>query len=728
VTIAVTAEHEALADSIRSFCDDHVDAEVRRSGPRAPAGLWKDLAEQRLLGLHLSEEDGGEGYGPGELAIVLEQLGRALVPGPVLPTVLASTLLAQIDTPAAREVLPGLASGAQVGAVGLSADTLALRRNGEQLELIGSVVVSGGLEADVLLLPAADGAHTRWVLLRGDEVEAEALDGFDLTRTVARVSTGTDPLHVPAHRLIEGLHPELVADVAAGLAAAEAAGIADWCLQTATEYASTRHQFGRPIGQFQGTKHRCANMLVEVERVRAVAWDAARAIDDAGERELAATAAAVIGLEAAVRCAEDAIQVLGGIGYTWEHDAHLYLRRAVSLRALLGGDLDDWRMRAATAALDGRRRELRLDLGEDELRSQIRAEVEAAAALEGPARREYLADHGLIAPHWPEPYGRAADAREQLVIDEELARAGVTRPVLAIGSWAAPTILAHGTEDQQQRFVHPTLTGEIFWCQLFSEPEAGSDLAALTTRAERVEGGWRLHGQKVWTSLAQMANWGICLARTEPDAPKHQGITYFLVDMASDGLEIRPLREITGEEIFNEVFLDGVFVPDENVVGEVGDGWRLARTTLANERVGLSDTSTWGSDVRGVLEQIRETAKGDGAPAARLGAPARARLGQLVLDGQTLRLLGFRITLRALTGTDPGPTSNVRKLESMRHSQDVAEAGLRVLAERAVIAADDGARWGREYLAARAYSIGGGTTEVLRNVIAERLLGLPRDP
>ena len=723
MSIAVTAEHEALADSVRSWSQAHATAAVRRAGPRLPDPVWTELAAQRLLATHLPEADGGEGYGPVELAVVLEQLGRALLPGAVLPTVLASTLLTRSATPRARDHLPALASGEAVGAVGLGPDALELAWDGDELTLRGQVRVLCGAEAGLLLLPVADDAATRWVLARADEVEVEALEGFDVTRTLARVGTGDGPVRLAADRLLEGLDADLVRDVAVSLAAAEAAGVADWCVATATEYAATRVQFGRPIGQFQGTKHRCAEILVDVERARAVAWDAARALDG-DERDLAAGAAAVVGLEGAVRCAEEAIQVLGGIGYTWEHDAHLYLRRAVSLRALAGGDLDDWRTRAATHALAGRRRELSLDLGDGEVRRRIRALVAEATDLDGQPRRDHLADHGLIAPHWPEPWGRGADAREQLIIDEELARAGIQRPALLIGSWAAPTIIAHGTEEQRQRFIHPTLTGEVFWCQLFSEPEAGSDLASLTTRAERVEGGWRLTGQKIWTSLAHMANWGICLVRTDPDAPKHHGITYVLVDMASEGIDIRPLREITGDEIFNEVFFDDVFVPDENVVGEVGDGWRLARTTLANERVGLSDTSTWGRDVRSVLEQARQV----GLAGDTGGSAARSRLGELVCEGQTLRLLGFRITLRALTGTDPGPTANVRKLESMRHSQHVAEAGMRLLGEGAAQAADHDARWGREYLAARAYTIGGGTTEVLRNVIAERLLGLPRDP
>ena len=756
MTIAVRSEHDELSETVRRWCEQHVDGAVRRGGAAAadpattdaarppttglPTSLWEGLVDQGLVGIHLPPDAGGEGYGHEELAVVLEQLGRALVPGPYLPTVLASSLLGRCSGQAAGQARARLAAGA-TAAVGLAtAGLLELREDGRELVLSGRTTVLGGTGAELLVLPASHDGATRWVLVETGEVSDEPLDSLDVTRPATQVVA--DGVRLTADRVLEELEPALVHEFAVALAAAEAAGIADWCLQTATAYAKTREQFGRPIGQFQGTKHRCAEILVDVERVRAVAWDAVRALDDEEARPLAAAAAAVIGLESTVRAAEEAIQVLGGIGYTWEHEAHLYLRRAVSLRALVGGDLDAWRRGAARAALAGRRRELRLELGgdaDDATRTAIRREIRAAADLEGQARRDHLADAGLLAPHWPNPYGREADAREQLIIDEELAAAGVGRPILAIGAWAAPTIIAHGTDEQRERFIRPTLTGEVFWCQLFSEPEAGSDLAALRTRARPVEGGWRLQGQKVWTSLAQVANWGICLARTNPDAPKHRGITYFLVDMASEGIEIRPIRDITGAEDFNEVLLDDVFVPDELVVGTVDDGWSLARTTLANERVGLSDTSTWGSDVSGVLAQVRTAddqvrGQAEGATDAGSAPDPAARaclerdLGQLVCEGQTLRLLGFRITLRHLTGTDPGPTANVRKLVSMQHSQDVAEAGHRLLGPRAGLAVDDGARWGREYLAARAYTIGGGTTEVLRNQIAERLLGLPRDP
>ena len=241
----------------------------------------------------------------------------------------------------------------------------------------------------------------------------------------------------------------------------------------------------------------------------------------------------------------------------------------------------------------------------------MRPLVEQVAAAPEGERRRALVESGLAMPHWPAPYGRDAGAVEQLVVDEELERAGLTRPVLGIGAWAAPTILAHGSPEQHERFLVPTMLGEISWCQLFSEPGAGSDLAALRTRAERTEGGWVLSGQKVWTSVAQEADWAICLARTDPEAPKHKGITYFLVDMTSPGIDIRPLRELTGQAVFNEVFLDGVVVPDDCVVGEVDGGWPLARTTLANERVAMADRG-FGGNVERALRLLGAAGGRDG--------------------------------------------------------------------------------------------------------------------
>jgi len=346
--------------------------------------------------------------------------------------------------------------------------------------------------------------------------------------------------------------------------------------------------------------------------------------------------------------------------------------------------------------------------------------AEVAAAPDSTERRRRLVDTGLLTPHWPVPWGRGAGPVEQLVIDEELAAAHVHRPHLAVGAWALPTIIAHGTPEQQERWVGPTLRGEMVWCQLFSEPGAGSDLAALSTRATRHDGGWVLDGQKVWTSIAMRADWGICLARSDPDAAKHEGITYFIVDMHSPGIEVRPLREITGAAMFNEVFFTDVFVPDDCVVGAVNGGWRLARTTLENERVSMATGATFGFGIEGILKSVAADGPEDGVVLDRVGG--------LLAEAQSVALLGARTTLRSVSGVEPGPEASVRKLLGAEHEQRVQEYGLMLLGAAGATTEDDAGRWSQGFLSTRCLTIAGGTSEVQRNVIGERILGLPRDP
>jgi len=292
-----------------------------------------------------------------------------------------------------------------------------------------------------------------------------------------------------------------------------------------------------------------------------------------------------------------------------------------------------------------------------------------------------------------------------------------------VGAWVLPTLIAHGSIEQQERWIRPTLHGQILWCQLFSEPGAGSDLASLSTRAVRDEGrgGWVITGQKVWTTMAHLANWGILLARTDPAAPKHQGITCFILDMTAPGIEIRPLRELTGAELFNEVFFTDVFVPDDCVVGGVNQGWEAARTTLANERVSMGSGSSFGPGVESVLDLVRRHGHGD-------DAVVLDEIGAMVATGQAIAMLGLRMTLKALAGAKPGAEASVRKLLSTEHEQHVQEIGLALLGQAAAATDGEAALWVNGFLGNRALSIAGGTSDIQRNVVAERLLGLPKDP
>ncbi|MGI8491538.1 MAG: acyl-CoA dehydrogenase [Acidimicrobiales bacterium] len=731
--IAITEEHQALAAAARRFLESRCPPEVARepldAEDEAIPAFWPELASLGWLGLAVPEVDGGQGFGLSELAVVIEELGYAAVPGPFLPTALAVALISRGGTGALRsEVLAPLVAGTATAAVALPAATAL---SCSPPDVAGVVTVSGTSRpvlgsalADWLVLPAGEGEAQRWCVLPACDLSVTELASLDPTRRSGSVAV--EGLSVPSSRQLR-VSRRSGDKVVMALVAAECAGGAAWCVETASEYAKVREQFGRPIGQFQAVKHRCADMLVALEQARAVAWDALDALDhlernDAGGGSLSVAVAAAVAPDCFLRVAKDCIQVLGGLGFTWEHDAHRYLRRAITARQLSGGS-ESWLDRVAGLALGGARRELSVDLpaDSDSLRGEIRAEVEAIASKPRPERRRALAEAGLFAPHWPEPWGRDAGAVEQLVTDEELRRAGLRRANLAVGAWAAPTIVAHGTPEQQQRWVGPTLLGEIRWCQLFSEPGAGSDLAALSTRAVRTDGGWLLTGQKVWTSLAAEADWGICLARSDPSAPKHLGITYFVVDMRRPGIEVRPLRELTGHAMFNEVFLTEVFVPDDCVIGKVNGGWPLARTTLANERVAMGSGASFGGGTEGLLALVAERGRAE-------DPVTRQRVGAVVAESHAVALLGLRSTHRAVAGASPGPEASVRKLLSAEHDQRTQELGLELLGAEGATAEGAADQWSYGFLANRCLTIAGGTSEVQRNVIAERLLGLPRDP
>jgi 3-oxochol-4-en-24-oyl-CoA dehydrogenase len=741
MALGLTPEHLELAATVRGWAQRHCPADVVRAAVEADdsgtqhyrASLAPSLAGQGLLGLHLPEEAGGQGFGLPELAVALEETGRAMLPGAYLATVLASAVLAEaIDVlpvlgQQLAKLLAKLADGSLAGTVSLGAGLAAQPGPDGGLTVSGETgpVMAGPL-ADLVIAAVSTDDGEAWVLLDAADLEVTALDAVDLTRPLANLRA--DDVLVSADRILSGLDRTAVMSLTAILFGAEACGIADWSVQTAADYAKIRHQFGRPIGQFQAVKHRCARMLTGAEQAAAAVWDAART-PPGRDREFASAVAAVTALDAAVDAANDCIQTLGGIGYTWEHDAHLYYRRALSLRALLGPSLE-WRERVAAMATDGAMGAPKVELpdGDAEFRAAVRTELAEISKVTGSERTARLAAGGWVLPHLPKPWGRDARPLEQLVIDEEMRAAGVQAHNLAIGAWVVPALIQYGTTEQQQRFLPATLRMDYLWCQLFSEPGAGSDLAGLQTRAERVEGGWRITGQKIWTSLAKQAAWGICIARTDPSAPRHDGISYFLVDMGSAGIDVRPLREITGDASFNQVFLDNVFVPDDCLVGEVNGGWRIARTTLANERVSLSQTWTFGSGVSELLDVTRAAEH-----------PPLGDVGRLVCESRSIDLLGLRVTLKRISGTEPGATGSVRKLLGMRNAQQIADLCFAMSGTSAAVGSGfgspvtrdgkpNGAHWARQDLAVRAVTIGGGTTDIQLNIVAERMLGLPRDP
>jgi 3-oxochol-4-en-24-oyl-CoA dehydrogenase len=468
-------------------------------------------------------------------------------------------------------------------------------------------------------------------------------------------------------------------------------------------------------------KHHCANMLVAAEVATAAVWDAARA-GHGDQLSYTAAIAATEAVPAAVQNAQLNIQVHGGIGFTWEHDAHLYLRRAAAIQSLIDADV------AAIDVTDlvrsGVSRAAAIDLPPEaeEIRASVRPEVERLRDTGDDARKQALIESGLLMPHWPRPWGRDASAVEQLVIEQEFAAAGLKRPSYGITGWVILTLIQYGTAEQVDRWVPPALNQQVIWCQLFSEPGAGSDAAGIRTRATRAEGGWLINGQKVWTSGAQHASYGFATVRTNPDVPKHDGITMVVIDMHAKGVTVRPLRMPTGGSEFNEVFFDDVFVPDDDVVGPVDGGWTVARATLGNESVSIGG----GGGSLFTLPPDAVIAPLDAHPERLAGGAGR--VGRFLASTQTMTALNLRAAYRAVAGGGPGPEGNITKLLLSENGHEAAAILAELAGPDLAFLDGPGSLAGTLVLLNRSMSIAGGTSEIKRNQIAERILGLPRDP
>jgi 3-oxochol-4-en-24-oyl-CoA dehydrogenase len=718
--IAISEEHRALAQSVADFLTNHQSRAAARNllGAEADAlpTFWAELGGLGLLGLHLPEDLGGSGFGLPETLVVAEQMGRYLAPGPFVPTVITSAVLTAAGPGnLQKRLLPGLADGTVIGAAALGGEvTYAAGAATGQ----AGVAISGHL-ADVLLVPAGDDVLV--VEKSAGGVHAEVPANLDQSRRAARVRLDAAPATVLAGAR------GLLTDVARAVLAAEAVGIAAETTEQAAEYAKIRQQFGRPIATFQAVKHHCANMLVAAELATAAAWDAGRAGLGGGDQlSYTAAIAAVLASSAAVGNANLNIQVHGGIGFTWEHDAHLYLRRATAIAAVL--DTERAAVEVTGLVRRGVRRAAAIDLPPEAepIRDAIRLDVARLRDLTGAARKQALIDTGYAMPHWPKPWGRNAAAVEQLVIEQEFAAAGIKRPSLGITSWIILTLIQHASPEQVARWVRPALSQDVTWCQLFSEPGAGSDAAGIRTRATRAEGdgGWQINGQKVWTSGAHVSDFGLATVRTNPDAPKHEGITTMVIDMRAPGVTVRPLKMPNGNSDFNEIFFDDVFVPDADVVGPVDGGWTVARATLGNESVSIGGDGGMSMPVKAFIAPL------DAHPERLAGGAGR--VGRHIARTQAMGVLNQRAAYRAVAGAgdgqSPGPEGSITKLLLSEIGHETAAIMAELAGPDAAFLDGDGAMGATLMLMNRAMSIAGGTSEIKRNQIAERILGLPRDP
>src|ERR1700728_3516199 len=651
--IAINPEHQDLADSggslVARVAPPEVLHEAMENPVETPPPYWQAAAEQGLQGVHLAESVGGQGFGILELAITLAEFAYGAVPGPFVPSAIASALISAHDPDA--KVLADLASGAAIAAYALDGGLTATRQ-GDALVIRGEVrAVPAAAEASLLVLPVAIDSGEEWVVLRADQLEIEPVASVDPLRPIAHVRANA--IEVADDVVLSNLSVVTAKALISTLLSAEAVGVARCATAPARAYAKIREQFGRPIGQFQAIKHKCAEMIADTERATAAVWDAARALDEAREAdwditaakvEFAAAVAATLAPAAAQRCTQDCIQVHGGIGFTWEHDTNVYYRRALILAAGFGRKSEYPQRVVDTATGTGMRAlDIDLDPATEKLRDEIRAEVAALKAISREDRNTAIAEGGWVLPYLPSPWGRDAGRVEQLIIAQEFSSGRVRRPPIGIAAWIVPSIVAFGTDEQKQRFLPPTFRGEMIWCQLFSEPGAGSDLAGLTTKATKGDGGWRITGQKIWTTAAQFSQWGALLARTDPSAPKHNGISYFLLDMKSEGVEVKPLRELTG-------------------------GGEASRNTLTAERVSIGNSE---APFLASLDQFVEFVR-DG----QFDQIGQNRAGQLIAEGHAAKVLNMRSTLLTLAGGDAMPSGAMSKLLSMRTGHGVAEFGV----------------------------------------------------
>ncbi|MEH6489953.1 acyl-CoA dehydrogenase [Hyphomonas oceanitis] len=745
-------EREQLRQVTTRLADSWDPAQAAADGQYDLAEtLWAQLAELGLLGIAIPESLGGSEAGIDAEIIVLESLASVAGPVPLSAVYLAGHVLAHGDNPENERLAAMLSMGVRKIGVGLSARTgltldLQVAASGQ-----GHVTVTGevsdlldGLCLDEILVHI----DSRWWVIdltvpSADRVERDSLDR---TRPLARLSLA----NVPA-REISGPQPDQVLSLALFFQAAEALGVSAKAFEMSRQYALVREQFGKPIGLFQATKHKLADGLIRVENARSALFGAQRTYRDGVIDARSVRLAKVVSVSGAVEMVSEAIQIHGAIGCTWEFPLHLLLRRAKLCELSLGSPqqhLHALGEALATEPAPGRNRSSpthqlaeELALGQADLTflesfqtwldKNAPAHVEAirdASAFDKriDALRNWqgaLADGGWAGIHWPLGFnGLDATSTQQVLYHTELAARRLPPLIGNRGlSLVGPTLMIHGTPWQKETFIEATRRADILWASGLSEPGSGSDLASLRTRAV-VEGDRVVvNGQKIWTSGAHYTDYMFTLVRTGPLEPKHAGITCLLIKLDLPGITIRPIRRINGTPEFNEVFLDNVEVPVSCIVGEVNDGWHVAKTTLKHEHM----TNFLGAQLRQSFFMDRILSKFRAIEHDKGTAPwLRPRIAQSWINTQLLRLHGLRSMDQAANSDGSGAEGSILKLFGQEEERRIYELALDVLGPEGLTTNAEA----RGFLGAKAATIGGGTSEIHRNKIAERVLGMPRDP
>jgi alkylation response protein AidB-like acyl-CoA dehydrogenase len=732
----------------------------------AARSLTAELAAQGWMSAALSEAYGGQGLSYVALCAIAEELGRALAPTAFGSSIfLAAEAIVLHGSEAQRQhYLPALGNGSCTGVLAIAERGGALDERGIQChfdagKLTGrKLAVVDGLDADVAVVAARSAAGVQLFLVELSQagvgrVPETSIDPTRPTATLTFTAAAAAPLGAAI-----GWEPiQRVLDRAAVLFAFEQLGSADAALAMARDYALQRVAFGRKIGSFQAIKHKLAEVYIANELARANAHYAGDVLAAGGaELPLAAATARVAACEALERAARENMQCHGGVSATWANDCHLFYRRARHLGTCIGS-VHQWRDRAAALLiaehLDGEQAAplYAADTPEEAAyRRTIRDWISAHSPpfLMGPAASaedRLRLGRGWMAAKAAAGYagislprdigGQGRSPLEEIIFYEEENRVFMGNYDESFGGnlvgMAIPTILTHAQPGWAERLIAPTLSGEYLWCQLFSEPGAGSDLAGIRTRAVRDGLDWIINGQKIWTSGAQNADWGLLLTRSDPARPKHQGLTYFLVNMHSPGVEVRPLKQISGRADFNEVFFSDVRISDTQRMGEVHGGWLVAMTTMMNERLSLM---TEPSTSRDIVPQLIRIASRTVCP--RGGMMTEDSLFRDQLASYNVVVAGMRqvrASIRAVLGRGqvPGPEATIGKVTTARWLQEMCNFAMDMLGPASItvdVAAErDLAAVQENYLLVIGYRIGGGTEEIAKNIISERLLGLPQE-
>lgn len=745
--VADTDEQQNLIEAISQLLTRHWGGGAAHKLIQDPAQvselpLWSALAEMGIAGLPIPESLGGSGGTWSDLAVAAEALGSVVAPTPVIT---AAGALGALSAPhvQADDLLPQLASGQLVATVAWTDKTgmpgatghfeVTAEHGARRVLVSGAAALTLTPEAHVVVL-LADGPTGPLLVAvptTADTVRIQPTNSLDLLRPIGAVTMGRAPGTVLAEGddAVAAIQRSLVT---AGLAlASELTGVASHCLWAAVDYAAKREQFGKPIGSFQAVKHKCADMLAHVELARATVREVAGLLDAGSSADTLDQAVALALLEsvtAAQQVTADYIQVLAGVGFTWEHEAHLYYRRAGAAAPLFGGPA------AHRERLDPTRRGASTSVAAHTSPGSPAAELAETVRVLLPLHRAQWGDDdsfdarlswqqrlhsaGWMAPHWPEQFGgRGLSIVDQVACDQVLAaeRAPLMAGILGVNN-VAPTLMHYGTPEQQLHLAAIQAGAEV-WCQGFSEPSSGSDLASLRTRAVLDGDDFVINGQKVWTSEGVEATHCLLLVRTDPQAPPHKGISALLVPMDTPGITRRPITQITGEGGFAEVFFDDVRVPRSALLGPLHQGWQVTMTTLGFERAGVIILA-------GRLEQTVIDLVAD-VQAHNLDSHARAELTDRLCAARAVGLLGKRALGRIAAGGTPGAEHAVIKLVWSTTMQAIGDTHLRVLGLSG-LAAGTGAAAHRDYLMSRSATIAGGTTEIMRNILAERVLGMPK--